>query len=447
MKRRYFGTNRVIGGIVGLFVAGSICLFTASSSAQEPPAPTDRQLVEQARALIAPIEGRVDGATRTNLRHILTRMLTLMGQLEPAPVEICADGIDNNGDGQIDEGCIPPPPPDPVDCVLSDWTMTAASAWGACQPDGTQTRTETWVRAIVTEPQNGGAACPSPLPSESRTASQSCTYQPPPPPPTGDHGYFDALSKRSDLLIAASLRDPAQLAVKNSGGYAYCNKCPLDITYDPANDPDPRKQDAAKVVVGTGSNSLRNMVQIPIPAYGSSLFVTWDAWMGKEWATAGIPTYKHWQFASPATRIWTEVRSRFSLAPAGQIAAVDVRYYGTSFGAGTTWGPADSIAPQEAQFIIAPETWTRYFALFTHVGTHVEFSLWMADENRDPVQLLDKRLITPGSSGRWESFWVEFNTSTDAIKAGRPPLVSYVRNVVMLRGINDPTPLLVRPSK
>lgn len=29
----------------------------------------------------------------------------------PPPVEVCGDGIDNDGDGLIDEGCTPPPPP------------------------------------------------------------------------------------------------------------------------------------------------------------------------------------------------------------------------------------------------------------------------------------------------------------------------------------------------
>lgn len=52
-----------------------------------------------------------------------------------------------------------PPPPTPVDCVVSEW-----GAWGACT-NGTRTRT----RTIVTQPANGGAACP-PL-----TETQSCT--------------------------------------------------------------------------------------------------------------------------------------------------------------------------------------------------------------------------------------------------------------------------------
>ena len=41
----------------------------------------------------------------------------------PPPVEICGNGIDDNGDGQIDEGCAPPPPP-----VLPTGTFTNVPA-------------------------------------------------------------------------------------------------------------------------------------------------------------------------------------------------------------------------------------------------------------------------------------------------------------------------------
>jgi titin len=59
-----------------------------------------------------------------------------------------------------------------IDCVQSDWSFQSATAWSACT-GGTQTRTETWARSIITEPLGGGAACgPS---SEQRTASQACS--------------------------------------------------------------------------------------------------------------------------------------------------------------------------------------------------------------------------------------------------------------------------------
>jgi predicted phage tail protein len=60
----------------------------------------------------------------------------------------------------------------PVDCVVSDWSMQSATQWGACS-GGQQTRTETWVRRIITEPSGGGAAC-GPL-QETRIGTRSCT--------------------------------------------------------------------------------------------------------------------------------------------------------------------------------------------------------------------------------------------------------------------------------
>ncbi|HEY0872610.1 MAG TPA: hypothetical protein VGD94_03990 [Vicinamibacterales bacterium] len=262
---------------------------------------------------------------------------------------------------------------------------------------------------------------------------------------SGSHAYYLTLAGRSDCLRAYSLRDAAQLQTPNNGGFAHSNSRPLVVTYDPANDPDPRRQDAAKVVIGTSSNSLVNQVRVPIPQYSGALLVTWDAWFGKEFAqsTSGIPTYKNFQLASNGA-IWTEVRSRFSLASGGDIAAVDLRYYGTP-GPGTT-KQGDALAPMTGSFVIKPETWTRYWVLIKPAGQWTEFSLWVADATRGPVQLLDRSLVTPkGSGARWDEFWLEYNTSTDTVKPGRPPLVGYARNIVMLHNVTNVGPLLQRP--
>lgn len=47
----------------------------------------------------------------------------------PPPGEICGDTIDNNGDGQIDEGCMvtPPPPPGPFDHATGIYTLEHGS--------------------------------------------------------------------------------------------------------------------------------------------------------------------------------------------------------------------------------------------------------------------------------------------------------------------------------
>lgn len=91
----------------------------------------------------------------------------------------------------VDDVVLPPPPPAPIDCALSPWTMQSAGPWGSCQSNGTQTRTETWVRAIVTAPANGGAPC-GPL-TETRTGTQVCTFVPPNPLPSAiTYGFTTA---------------------------------------------------------------------------------------------------------------------------------------------------------------------------------------------------------------------------------------------------------------
>lgn len=79
----------------------------------------------------------------------------------------------------------PPPPPAPVDCVVSAWEAWQGGAWSACS-SGTQTRTETRQRMIVTPASNGGQVCPAL--TETRVASQACAVTPPPPPPPAGAG-------------------------------------------------------------------------------------------------------------------------------------------------------------------------------------------------------------------------------------------------------------------
>jgi PKD repeat protein len=117
--------------------------------------------------------------------------------------------------------------PLPVDCVLSDWTLHFAGEWGPCQPDGTQTRQEEWIRSIVVPPQHGGAPC-GPL-TETWTVTQPCVYVPPTPPPSSGTYYHDVLALPT-LHRAWSCRPRAgapighpdyehQLKFRSQGGY------------------------------------------------------------------------------------------------------------------------------------------------------------------------------------------------------------------------------------
>ncbi len=59
-----------------------------------------------------------------------------------------------------------------VDCQMSGWTFTSATAWSACT-SGQRTRNETWNRTITTQPSGGGAACG--VTQEVRVVSEPCT--------------------------------------------------------------------------------------------------------------------------------------------------------------------------------------------------------------------------------------------------------------------------------
>ncbi len=63
-----------------------------------------------------------------------------------------------------------------VNCQLSAWSFTSATAWSACT-SGQRTRNETWNRTIVTQPSGGGTACGAL--QEVRAVSEPCSVAAP----------------------------------------------------------------------------------------------------------------------------------------------------------------------------------------------------------------------------------------------------------------------------
>jgi hypothetical protein len=364
---------------------------------------TDAQKLDQAVSLAQSVVCESD-TCKTRQKDVVTRLTNLKFYL-PATTPV-------------------PPPPPPVYVTQSVFDALVARV---AKLEGVTTPTPV----------------PTPEPTPVPTPTPTPTPIPLPPPSTDGHGYFDALSKRADVLASYSLRDPKQLARKVDGGFAHCGSCPLFVTYDPINDPDPRKQDAAKIVVG--GNNLQNQVRFPIPATAGSLLLTWDAWFGKEWARSntGLTSYKTWQIASPAETIWLETRNRWR--ETGSLYTVDTRFYGNSTMYGANVTDNDPLGPMAGAFAVQPETWVRYWVFLKPAGAFYEYSLWVADETREPVKVLDKLLVKLNSVGP-RAFWIEYNTSTTEI-IGTRPLVSYNRNLVMLAGLDDPTPLLQKPVK
>jgi hypothetical protein len=260
---------------------------------------------------------------------------------------------------------------------------------------------------------------------------------------TNPHDYFNQLVGRPEHYRSYSLRDPRQLDIRNNGGYAQCNSCPLAITYDPANDPDPRRQDAAKAVVPAGRPSLPNQLYLPMNlTNGATYLITWDAWWGAEWDydITGIGTYKTFQIANPSGTAsscpgdyrWLEVQHRFNQVGGNDIAKLTARSY---------WPAADPV-PSVGSFTVKPQRWTRYWALVDRTNSSTSYvSVWAADEQTDPVQLVNRFAKSPCSSNT--DFWVEMNTSSTV----SPPMrVAYLRNMAVLRNVASPTSIMQRPN-
>jgi hypothetical protein len=301
---------------------------------------------------------------------------------------------------------------------------------------------------------------PTPVPTATPIATPpplstpAPTPLPPPPASTRANDYYNSLIQRADHWKSYSLRDPRQLQTKANGGYAYCNSCPLDVVYDST-------VDAAKITIGTSSNNLRNQIHLPMNTQaGNSYMITWDAHFGPEWkySNTGLTNYKTWQFSAPRTAgaqgsLWTEVQNRFSppraeqyLVTSNDICLVTTRYYSTpgvtGYGPNVTY--PEYLSPRAGNFTVKPSTWTRYWAIFEPSGPYLLYSLWVADEYTDPIQVYDKLQLQ--AIYGIDQFWIEYNSSNDVV-TNRGPLVSYMRNVVMLVNPVQPTSTFQRPMR
>jgi hypothetical protein len=128
------------------------------------------------------------------------------------------------------------------------------------------------------------------------------------------------------------------------------------------------------------------------------------------------------------------------------IGFVDVRAY---VGKGAALGPnvqtGGPLTPKTGSFMIRAETWTRYWVLIEQRANDWDpVSLWVSDENNDPVQIIDRRQLSV--RGSVEEFWLQYNTSS-RVPEGLKERIGYARNVVMLRNVADVAKLLQRPEK
>ncbi len=100
----------------------------------------------------------------------------------------------------------------------------------------------------------------------------------------------------------------------------------------------------------------------------------------------------------------------------------------------------------EANFCFAPNQWVRFFVNLKQRANDYDYvDMWVADETRDPIQVLMNVPISVRPTGRTpnsiQKFWLEFNTSTDDyLRLDNRPLVAYFRNFVALHDGRSPQP-------
>lgn len=240
----------------------------------------------------------------------------------------------------------------------------------------------------------------------------------------GDHAYFDFLVAQPEHYHSRAYRSMEQI-IEDSG------RTRSRVDYDPA-------QDAARWTFGpdvgsmTAADQLRTFFE-PLTEENQNAFYTWEGRWSALWMTnrGGIETHKAFQIGGiegGRTPRGLEPRTRFSRAMDGFVASTDCRIYGWSPSAP---GPADTFADLDAEFDVAPETWTRYWMFID--WENLQVSMWVGDETRAPIAIYDRSEFNSMSPAALESFWFEFNSSQS--RSDPETLYTWGRNLVVLRNI------------
>jgi hypothetical protein len=235
----------------------------------------------------------------------------------------------------------------------------------------------------------------------------------------------------------------------------------------------------AGAVWAMGVNSLPNGLRLPIQTENGHRYAfIWDVYYTDSYLNTGLTNHKAFQLSSKSeSEQWLEIQTRFDGGsssagrhpdwnPAQHVAGVEIRGYNYVGGpatyaesTGDQFGPnvtgKEPITPKVGAFNIAPNRWTRFVVTVDQQANDYDvMSFWVMDEVQAPVQIYKDLLVSVRGSTLGErilTFWVEFNTSTGPLQAGRltnlRDLVAYMRNFAALRGVTDVAPLLQRPVR
>jgi hypothetical protein len=229
-------------------------------------------------------------------------------------------------------------------------------------------------------------------------------------------------------------------------------------------------------------NSTESFLDIPLGlTVGEDNFVyIWDDYRTQNWKNVGdfgLVQHKAYQVVSlgssdpdPSGGIWFEPQTNFQgrNPNGGTVAGWDSNTYAysvmyraydylnvdASYGLDTIGTKGNPIKPQAATFLAPLSEWVRWWVRIRTDysggdGAHDYIDCWVASESQDPVQVivdLPYLVRTLSGSNRLQTFWWEFNTSTDTWCRNNTDddLVWYVKNFICLNTA-DMSGLLVKP--
>lgn len=242
---------------------------------------------------------------------------------------------------------------------------------------------------------------------------------------------------------------------------------------------------AAGVAVKVTVSGLDPAAQLRFPINstpGNTYVFTWDvkyssAWLGV--GDSGNTGTKSFQISRGSDTFLVEVKNGWRGSPGSNIpicagydpskhiGAFFVRIYNNAYAGAASWadsgggrvGPnvtnPEFLSPMRGTFCITADRWNRVWVQVSHVANDYDLvSLWIADEQREPVLVIDKLQIsiTPDASvgERLHKFWFEFNdTYTRHCCGSVNPFRDrdvWLRNWAVLKNPSNLPTLLVRPQ-
>lgn len=347
----------------------------------------------------------------------------------------------------------PPPPPPPKDCVpseWSEWTTVAGSEtpWICTNETETRTFVQKRTRTIVTPAEPGGAVCNALEEVQTQTETRPCV-----PASADAFAYFKMLAARPTATASYALQEQAQIE--------QYSMAPPNTQI--SGTPEGAVMRFVSPVSGLGGiGGQGNMLALPsnIGAAFTTLVATWDAWFGPDF----IPYsghQKHFRLSSPWTwgapdnpwdqgGRWVEIQSFWERATPGNVAKLDLRTYGRLGPNANDAALDDGIGHTLTPFQIAKAKWTRYWAFVERVaggweeGGFDRVSIWAADEDREPVQILDRLQMEAGTQGISD---LRVQISTDYTWPEGTILDHKIRGVVFLKDEPNVTSLLQKPVR